>query len=129
MVTEQVVAASPGRLTLSRITAAAGLTTLVLVLGTSIANGYQSASFTSDTAQVMTFFRSLHDPLGSADEVADRLLDSILEDLEIPGGSRVVVLLNGLGATPQEELYVLYRRVHERLGKLGIEVQGEFIQR
>jgi hypothetical protein len=66
MVTEQGVAASPARLTLSRITAAAGLTTLVLVLGTSIANGYQSASFTSDTAQVMTFFRSLHDPLGSA---------------------------------------------------------------
>ena len=70
-------------------------------------------------------------PLASADEVADHLLDAILADLPAQAGSRVVVLLNGLGATPQEELYVLYRRVHARLSELGVEVHrpyiGEFV--
>lgn len=65
--------------------------------------------------------------LGSADAVADSLLDSILADMPIAADSRVVVLLNGLGATPQEELYVLYRRVHSRLSELGIEVHRPYV--
>jgi len=70
-------------------------------------------------------------PLDTADRVADQLLDAILEDMAIPSGSRVAVLLNGLGATPQEELYVLYRRVHARLAEAGVQVHrpyvGEFV--
>lgn len=66
-------------------------------------------------------------PLESADDVADRLLDAILADLAIPAGSRVVVLLNGLGATPQEELYVLFRRVHARLAALDVHVHRPYI--
>lgn len=66
-------------------------------------------------------------PLGTADGVADQLLDAILADLDVQPGSRVVVLLNGLGATPQEELYVLYRRVHQRLSELAIEVHRPYI--
>lgn len=70
-------------------------------------------------------------PLRTADEVADQLLEAILADMPVPSGSRVVVLLNGLGATPQEELYVLYRRVHARLTDLSVEVHrpyiGEFV--
>lgn len=70
-------------------------------------------------------------PLLRADEVADALLDAVLADMPIAAGSRAAVLLNGLGATPQEELYVVYRRVHERLTGLGIEVHrpyvGEFV--
>ena len=66
-------------------------------------------------------------PLDTADGVADKLLDAILADLPITRGSRVAVLLNGLGATPQEELYVVYRRVHERLTELGIEVHRPYV--
>lgn len=70
-------------------------------------------------------------PLGTADETADRLVDSILDDLSIPSGSRVAVVVNGLGATPQEELYVLYRRIHARLAAAGVTVHrpyvGEFV--
>jgi dihydroxyacetone kinase/dihydroxyacetone kinase-like protein len=70
-------------------------------------------------------------PLAPADDVADTLLDTILTDMPMPTGARVVVLLNGLGATPQEELYVLYRRVHERLKDAGVQVHrpyiGEFV--
>jgi dihydroxyacetone kinase-like protein len=66
-------------------------------------------------------------PLGTADYIADQLLDAILADMPVPSGSRVVVLLNGLGATPGEELYVLYRRVHARLTEQGIEVHRSYI--
>lgn len=70
-------------------------------------------------------------PLRRADAVADELLDAVLADMPIGAGSRAVVLLNGLGATPQEELYVVYRRVHARLTGMGIDVHrpyiGEFV--
>ena len=51
-------------------------------------------------------------PLETADEIADELLGAILADLRLGRGDRVAVLVNGLGATPLEELYILYRRVH-----------------
>ncbi len=66
-------------------------------------------------------------PLGTADEIADQLVTAVLEDEPIPPGSKVVVLLNGLGATPQEELYVVYRQVHARLREKGIEVHRPYI--
>ncbi|HKE71347.1 MAG TPA: DUF4386 family protein [Nocardioidaceae bacterium] len=53
------------RRTLARITGAAGLITIVVVLGSSIANDYQSASFTSDADETVTFFQSLDDSFGA----------------------------------------------------------------
>ncbi|MFC4241995.1 dihydroxyacetone kinase family protein [Gryllotalpicola reticulitermitis] len=71
-------------------------------------------------------------PLESADEIADRLLDAILADLpDLGRDDRVAVLVNGLGATPLEELYVVYRRVAHRLAALGIDIAmrlvGEYV--
>lgn len=67
MVTQQqCVLPSTARRTLSRVTAVCGITTLVLVLGTSLANNYQSVPFTSDAAQIVTFFRSIDDTPGAA---------------------------------------------------------------
>jgi dihydroxyacetone kinase-like protein len=66
-------------------------------------------------------------PLESADAVTDRLLDPIVADLELQAGERVAVLVNGLGATPLEELYLVYRRVHDRLTKLGVEIERRYI--
>lgn len=53
------------RRSLARVTGACGILTIVAVLGTSVANGYQSAPFTSDADQVVAFFRSIADPLGA----------------------------------------------------------------
>lgn len=50
---------------LARITGAAGVVTLVVVLGTSLANDYQSASFTSDANETETFFQSIDDSFGA----------------------------------------------------------------
>jgi dihydroxyacetone kinase len=49
-------------------------------------------------------------PLEPADAIADQLVGAILRDLPYERGDRVAVLVNGLGATPKEELYVLYHR-------------------
>ena len=66
-------------------------------------------------------------PLETADAVTDRLLDPIMADLDLVRGDRVAVLVNGMGATPLEELYLLYRRVHQRLTALGIEIERRYI--
>ncbi|MFN8624200.1 MAG: dihydroxyacetone kinase subunit DhaK [Chloroflexota bacterium] len=69
-------------------------------------------------------------PLETADQIADELLDAILPDVPYASGDEVAVLVNGLGATPKEELYLLYRRAHQRLTEAGISVHrvviGEF---
>ena len=49
-------------------------------------------------------------PLETADAVTERLVGAIATDLALARGDRVAVLVNGLGATPLEELYILYRR-------------------
>jgi dihydroxyacetone kinase len=61
-------------------------------------------------------------PLETADRIADELLDAILPDVPYTSGDEVAVLVNGLGATPKEELYLLYRRTHHRLADAGIRV-------
>lgn len=69
--------------------------------------------------------------LGTADEVGRLLTERILADLDCPAESRVVVLVNGLGATPPVELYLVYRSARRLLEERGIEVVktyvGEFI--
>lgn len=57
-----------------------------------------------------------------ADEIVAEMLPPILADLPYSRGDEVAVLLNGLGATPLEELYILYRKIHEVLGTEGITV-------
>jgi dihydroxyacetone kinase DhaK subunit len=66
-------------------------------------------------------------PLESADQIADELLDAILADRDYPAGSRVAVLVNGLGATPKEELYILYRRVAARLAERRLSVHRVWV--
>lgn len=65
MVTQQLSDPATQRRTLARVTGGAGITALVVVIGTSLANDYPSAEFTSDAAQAATFFRSLDDSFGA----------------------------------------------------------------
>lgn len=62
--------------------------------------------------------------LGSASDVADEMVDVVLTDHDLPSGSEVAVLVSGLGATPVNELYVLYDRIEQQ-----IEVRGHRIHR
>ncbi|CAN7341449.1 dihydroxyacetone kinase subunit DhaK [Caballeronia sp. LjRoot29] len=65
--------------------------------------------------------------LETADEIADRLTSAILRDLALPKGSRVAILVNGLGATPLEELYVLYRRAAGMLADQGLTIARSYV--
>lgn len=56
----------------------------------------------------------------TADALADEMLEHLLPELDLSRGGRVAVLVNSLGATPHEELYILYRRVAKVLGDKGV---------
>lgn len=58
--------------------------------------------------------------LGSADEVADLLVDGLLAERPAEQGRRVAVLVNGLGATKYDELNLVFRRVSQRLEAAGM---------
>lgn len=49
--------------------------------------------------------------LRKVDEIVEEMMAPLLSDLPFSSGDRVSVLVNGLGATPKEELYLLYRKV------------------
>jgi len=66
-------------------------------------------------------------PLETADEIAEHLTTALVNDLDLQAGARVAVLVNGLGATPLEELYVLYRKTHQFLAERGIEIVKKYI--
>ncbi len=69
----------------------------------------------------------VREPLRSADEVTDDILERIFAELPAKEGSKVAVLVNSLGSTPLMELYVINRRVHERLARRGIQVHANWV--
>ncbi len=66
-------------------------------------------------------------PIKPADTVVEEMLSRILPDLPYENGDEVAVLINGLGATPLEELYIIYRKAHEMLQEKGIKVFKAYV--
>lgn len=64
---------------------------------------------------------------GSADEVADKLLNPILEELALSSGDKVAVLVNGLGSTSLLELYILHRRVAQVLESRQVIIHNSWV--
>lgn len=60
--------------------------------------------------------------LRTADEIAGEMMDRLLAETPLVAGDRVSVLVNSLGATPPEELYILYRTVKQRLESAGATI-------
>lgn len=58
-------------------------------------------------------------PLGTAQEVADDLVDRLLAAFPDEAGDRVAILVNGLGATTYEEQFVVFARVADRFEAEG----------
>lgn len=61
-------------------------------------------------------------PLKTSREIAEESLDTILRDMPVAPGEEVALLINGLGATSQEELYILSNDVTEILKGKGISI-------
>jgi phosphoenolpyruvate---glycerone phosphotransferase subunit DhaK len=62
------------------------------------------------------------DALRPADQIVDEMIDRILADHPFSKGDRLSVLVNSLGATPLEELYIMYRKVKQRFDAIGAEI-------
>jgi dihydroxyacetone kinase-like protein len=65
--------------------------------------------------------------LRTADEIVDAVMDRIFAEMKASAGHRVAVLVNSLGSTPLMELYILHRRVRERLDAKGIGIHASWV--
>lgn len=66
-------------------------------------------------------------PLETADAVTDELMGMILDDMALDAGDEVAVLVNGLGATGQLELYIIHRRVAQILAERGVSIHYAWV--
>ena len=66
-------------------------------------------------------------PIKTADEVTDELIDRIFVELNASRGDRVGVLVNSLGSTPLMELYIMNRRVKQRLENVSIKTHATWV--
>jgi len=71
------------------------------------------------------------DDLKSADEIARLLVEKILAEKPVDAGNRLAVILDGLGATKYEELFVVWNTVERVLKDKGYKLVeplvGEFV--
>lgn len=66
-------------------------------------------------------------PIKTADGVTDDIIDRIFAEMPAKSGDKVAVLINSLGSTPLMELYLLNRRVKQRLDVRGIDVHATWV--
>jgi dihydroxyacetone kinase-like protein len=66
-------------------------------------------------------------PIQTADAVTDTIMDRILGEMKPKRGDKVAVLVNSLGSTPLMELYLLNRRVKQRLDAAGIGIHQTWV--
>lgn len=65
--------------------------------------------------------------LAPAAEIAELLVNPILEDLPFKSGDRVLAFVNGMGGTPQIELYVMFNEVAKILKGKGISIARSLV--
>lgn len=68
-----------------------------------------------------------HSKLLPADELAKEVLNRILDDLGAKSGDEVAVLINGFGATPASELYILSRAVSRLLARASLSICRTYV--
>ena len=66
-------------------------------------------------------------PIGPASELAEIAAAAILEDLPFDRGDNALVIVNGMGGTPQIELYVVFNEVVRILGDRGVTVARSLV--
>ena len=63
----------------------------------------------------------------SADEIVAEIVSAILMDLKIEKNSEILLLVNGFGATPQMELYVLFNSAAIVLQAAGLKIERSLV--
>ena len=65
--------------------------------------------------------------LRSANEVAEELVSRILGDMPELSNSKAAILVNGLGATPLAELFIVFRAAHAVLAQHGVTISHSYV--
>ena len=65
------------------------------------------------------------DGIGTSDEIAQLLVDGLINERPEGSDNRVVAIVNGLGDTKYEEMFVLWRDIAKRLRAAGLELVGK----
>jgi phosphoenolpyruvate---glycerone phosphotransferase subunit DhaK len=60
------------------------------------------------------------EPLGTAHDIAEEMVEACASDLAPASGAAVLPFVNGMGGTPQIELYLLYAEVERALRARGL---------
>jgi dihydroxyacetone kinase-like protein len=63
----------------------------------------------------------------TADAIVDKVVDRIFSEMKPAAGDRVAVLINSFGGTPLMELYILFRRVEQRLSAKGVAIDASWV--
>lgn len=66
-------------------------------------------------------------PLAEANAVADDMVKIVMDDHTLPEGTEVAVLVSGLGATPVNELYILFDRIAQQIEGRGMKIHAQFV--
>jgi dihydroxyacetone kinase-like protein len=66
-------------------------------------------------------------PLASAKEIVERLAGPVIDDLPFASGDRVLAFVNGMGGTPQIELYLVYNELAQLLEARGITIARNLV--
>ncbi|WP_173915514.1 dihydroxyacetone kinase subunit DhaK [Halobacillus sp. Marseille-Q1614] len=65
--------------------------------------------------------------ISTADEIAEELTEKILNDISWHKNDEAAVMINGMGGTPEMELYILNKKVNQILTERGIHIHKTFI--
>ena len=66
-------------------------------------------------------------PIKTAKEIAAEAVDTLLGDMPLGEGDEISLLINGLGATSVEELYILSGNVTELLAAKGVKIYRTYV--
>lgn len=65
--------------------------------------------------------------VGPAKELVGELMDHLFADLALQAGEEVSILVNGLGSTPLEELYIAFQEAAQYLSTKGVGIYRPYV--
>ncbi|MFD1416907.1 dihydroxyacetone kinase subunit DhaK [Oceanobacillus jeddahense] len=65
--------------------------------------------------------------VATAKEIAEELTNNIIEDAGLSAGDEVAVMINGMGSTPEMELFIVNGHVHDLLKEKQISVHQTYV--
>lgn len=66
-------------------------------------------------------------PMRTAETAAEEVVPLLIDDLGLEPGAKVAVLVNGLGSSSREELYILFLHAKRILTRCSIDIAGAFV--